>query len=325
MLLLILAGLVAADSMPSEPTGQPRFVLAWGQKGDKPGEFYSPIGIAINAKDEVYVTDLNNARVQKDSADGKYLIGFDLPRDIPERKSAQAGGILIGPDGLIYLSFMQQHRIGVYDDEGKLVREWGKKGDGEGEFNQPGGMVLSPEGVLYVADQCNHRVQKFSREGKFLGQWGKHGTAPGEFGGMEPKGSRFAGPHFISMDSKKRLYTSEAVQGRIQQLTTDGMPLMAWGSKGDEPGGFGAYRFGNLKNTFGPIGVFVDRRDRVWVSSLNDRVQAFTSDGKYLHAIAVSGKEPGQLSRPHGMAMDSMGFLYVADASNQRIQKFAVP
>ena len=38
-----------------------------------------------------------------------------------------------------------------------------------------------------------------------------------------------------------------------------------------------------------------------------------------------SGNEPGQLARPHGMAMDSQGYLYVCDAGNQRIQKFAVP
>jgi hypothetical protein len=35
----------------------PEFFLAWGQKGDKPGEFYSPICITINKKDEVYVAD----------------------------------------------------------------------------------------------------------------------------------------------------------------------------------------------------------------------------------------------------------------------------
>ena len=49
-----------ADDAPAA-----KFVLAWGKKGDQPGEFHSPIAIAINNKDEVYVTDLNNARVQK--------------------------------------------------------------------------------------------------------------------------------------------------------------------------------------------------------------------------------------------------------------------
>jgi tripartite motif-containing protein 71 len=61
------------------------------------------------------------------------------------------------------------------------------------------------------------------------------------------------------------------------------------------------------------------------VSSLNDRVQAFTPEGKLLFGLGGPGDGPGQFSRPHGMAVDSKGNLYVADASNQRVQKFALP
>lgn len=304
---------------------EPKFLAEWGKKGDKAGEFYSPIGIAINKKDEVFVTDLNNARVQKFSSDGKHLGGFDLPLDNPKRKSCQAGGIVLDEKGNIYLSFMQQHRVGVYSEDGKLVREWGKRGKSDGEFDQPGGMVLTPDGILFVTDQCNHRVQKFTVEGKFLGKWGEHGTKPGQFDGTMPAGSRFGGPHFLAMDSKSRLYTTEGMLGRVQQLTTDGKPLLAWGNKGDKPGGFGALKTGYAAHTFGPIAVFVDRFDRIWVSSLNDRVQCYTPEGKYLFGIGGPGNGPGELARPHGMAFDSKGHLYIADAGNQRIQKFEVP
>ncbi|MGE5191788.1 MAG: hypothetical protein ACM3U2_04755 [Deltaproteobacteria bacterium] len=46
-----------------------RFLLAWGQKGDQPGEFYSPIGIAVSKKNEVCVADAGNQRIQ----------GFEVP------------------------------------------------------------------------------------------------------------------------------------------------------------------------------------------------------------------------------------------------------
>lgn len=310
---------------PAEELKVPRFLLAWGQRGDKPGEFHSPIGIAINQQDQIFVTDLNNARVQKFDSAGKYLGGFDLPLDAPPRKQCIIGGIAIDGAGHIYLSYMVQHKVAVYTEAGKLLREWGKRGTGNGEFNQPGGILLQPDGTLYVVDQCNHRVQKFTVEGKFLAKWGEHGSQPGQFGGPEKAGSRFAGPHFLSQDSKKRLYTTEGVLGRVQQLTIEGKPLLTWGDKGNQPGGFGEYHFGNLKNTFGPIGIAVDQHDRIWVSSLNDRVQAFTPEGTYLFGISQSGDEPGQLDTPHGMAFDSHGYLYVADAGNQRIQKFEVP
>src|SRR5947199_367123 len=119
-------------------------------------------------------------------------------------------------------------------EAGKLVRAWGKRGKGDGEFHQPGGIVLRPDGTLYVTDQCNHRVQKFTREGKFLGKWGAYGSKPGQFGAPEPAGSRFGGPHFLTQDSKGRLYTTEGARGRVQQLSAEGQPLLAWGDKGNQ-------------------------------------------------------------------------------------------
>lgn len=323
--LMISLTFVATGILPAAQVIEPKFVLAWGVKGDKEGEFYSPIEIVINRKDEIFVTDLNNARLQKFTADGKYLGGFALPLDTPPRNSCIIGGMAVDDQGLVYLSFMNQNKIAVYTESGELVREWGRPGNGDGEFNQPGGIVLYPDGTLYVTDQCNHRIQKFTSDGKFLGKWGEYGTEPGQFGGSLPAGSRFGGPHFLTLDSQGRLYTTEGALGRVQQFSSDGTSLLVWGDKGDQPGGFGAMQMSGLSNTVGPIGIFVDPHDRVWVSSLNDRVQLFTSEGKFLLGIGGTGKEPGQFSRPHGMAMDSKGYLYVADSSNQRIQKFEVP
>jgi hypothetical protein len=110
------------DILCADEAKTPKFLLAWGKQGDQPGEFYSPIGIAINKQDEVYVTDLNNARLQKFSKDGQHLGGFDLPRDTPDRKSSQAGGIAIDDKGLIYLTYMVQDQVRVYTDSGELVR-----------------------------------------------------------------------------------------------------------------------------------------------------------------------------------------------------------
>lgn len=223
----LVLSLCIADDMQ-----EAKFLLAWGQKGDKPGEFYSPVGIAINKKDEIFVTDVNNARVQKFSVEGTFLGSFDLPRDEPKRISNQAGGIAIDENGLLYLSFMSQHKVAVYAGDGKLVREWGKKGKDDGEFNQPGGIVFGPEGTVYVTDQCNHRVQQFTTTGKFLAQWGEYGKQPGQFGDPGSPGSRFGGPHLIARDSQGRLYTTEGTVGRVQQFSSAGKPLAAWGNKG---------------------------------------------------------------------------------------------
>ncbi len=178
---------------------------------------------------------------------------------------------------------MAQHKVRVYTETGKLVREWGKPGKGDGEFAWPGGIVLGPGGTVYVADQNNHRVQKFTTEGKFLGKWGEHGAKPGQFGGPEPAGSRFAGPHFLALDSKGRLYTTEGVLGRVQQFSPEGKPLLAWGDKGQQPGGFGALQSGNAKNTFGPIAI-LGGQARPGVGQQPERPGSAFYDGRQVFA-----------------------------------------
>lgn len=314
------------ETSKNPPIGpSPKFILEWGGKGGKPGEFYSPVCITIGPRDEVFVADLNNSRIQQFTTEGKFVSTWDLPLDAPPRKSCIVGGLTIDKDGNLYVAFMVQNKIAVYSPQGKLLREWGKKGKGDGELHQPGGMVIQNDGTLFVADQCNHRIQVFTLDGKFQRKWGSHGIQPGQFGGKEPPGSRFAGPHFLAQDSLGRLYTTEGVLGRIQQFTPEGKVLSTWGDKVREPGAFGEYNFGNLKNTFGPVGVFVDKQNRVWVSSLNDRVQAFTPEGKFLIRLDGTNDTDDIFAKPHGMAVDSKGFLYIADSGNQRIVKFQLP
>jgi DNA-binding beta-propeller fold protein YncE len=54
-----------------------KYVLDWGKKGTKPGEFNTVHSIAIDSKGTVYVSDRENNRIQIFDADGKYLRAWD--------------------------------------------------------------------------------------------------------------------------------------------------------------------------------------------------------------------------------------------------------
>lgn len=305
----------------------PRFLAEWGEEGSEPGEFHFPIGIAINADDEIFVTDFYNRRVQKFSVDGKLLAVLPV---LPN-----PGGIALSRSGDLYLShFAEQKReertldrISVYDRAGKLLRQWGRTGSADGEFDCPGGLSVTPDGRVYVADQTNRRVQVFDGEGKFLTKWGEFGTKPGQFGGNVSIRSRVGGPQFVAFDSKGDVYTTEGSVGRIQKFTPEGKFLLAWGDNEVKPGSFGGAfsGFKDRKATLqGPIAICIDKHDRVWVSAVCGRIQQFTTDGEYLRGFGSAGSEPGEFYAPHGLAFDSAGNLYVVDAFNHRIQKFAV-
>jgi hypothetical protein len=68
----------------------PRFLGEWGKKGSEPGEFHFPIGIALNAADEIFVTDFYNARVQKNHRVQKFGVAAagDEPKSPVSRADA---------------------------------------------------------------------------------------------------------------------------------------------------------------------------------------------------------------------------------------------
>jgi sugar lactone lactonase YvrE len=303
-----------------------RFVAAWGKKGDGPGEFNFPIGIALGPDGDLFVSDFYNARVQRFSLAGKFLSAFAV---LPN-----PGGIAVDRDGSVYLTHFSAMRsneerkpdhVSVYSAGGKLLRQWGRTGTGDGKFDYPGGIAVSPGGRVYVADQTNRRVQVFDRQGKFLFKWGAYGTDPGQFGGNTSPKSRVGGPQFVALDAAGNVFTTEGSVCRVQQFTADGKFLLAWGSNEDRPGAFGG-GFREIKSSLrGPIGICFDAAGRVWVSAVSGRVQQFTADGKYLRgAGAGQGSGPGQFLAPHGVVTDGRGGLYVVDAYNHRVQKFDV-
>lgn len=305
-----------------EKASAPRFVLEWGKHGKQAGEFDFPIAITITPADDIFITDSKNQRVQQFTTEGKFVNQFPV-----SDSGSRIGGIAVDRDGNLYLACQNKHKIAVYTPQGKLVREIGKQGSGDGELYIPSDVAFAADWSFYVTDSGNSRVQHFSPDGKFLGKWGSYGKEPGQFGGHGQKRSGEAGPVTLAFDSHGHLYTTEIKSGRIQKLTTDGKFLLAWGDNEIGPGHFGG-KFTGFKdrksNLEGPVVLRVDKQDRVWISAVCSRVQQFTTEGKFVQGFGEVGTKPGQFYAPHGLAWDSQGHLYVTDAFNHRVQKFAL-
>jgi DNA-binding beta-propeller fold protein YncE len=84
---------------------------------------------------------------------------------------------------------------------------------------------------------------------------------------------------------------------------------------------------GAASNTRGefrqPGDAFVDSAGNVWVAdSLNNRVQKFDAQGRFVDAITSASGAPGGLQEPWSVAVDADGFVYIADTWHHRIQKF---
>ncbi|MGO9863452.1 MAG: SMP-30/gluconolactonase/LRE family protein [Terriglobales bacterium] len=72
-----------------------------------------------------------------------------------------------------------------------------------------------------------------------------------------------------------------------------------------------------------PSGLAVDADGNLYVcDTLNDRIEIFDADGKFISTFGKNGDGPGYFSRPKGVAIDGDGHIWVADGMQDRVQVF---
>ena len=70
-------------------------------------------------------------------------------------------GIAVGPDNTIVVADSSNHRIQVFDSVGRFLKEFGRYGNGEGEFDCLADVVINRIGQFIVSDRYNHRIQVY--------------------------------------------------------------------------------------------------------------------------------------------------------------------
>lgn len=171
------------NSRVAKVNAKGEWVASWGSLGKGPGQFDTPHGIAVGPKDEIFVADRGNRRIQVLDTTGKYLREFtiDVPVDTrrgkivygQENPSATTGSLAPGaPDALC--------------------------------------ITPGPNPVMFVGDLYPSRIYKVSLDGKLLGVYGQPGRNLGEFGWI----------HAIACPSENEIWVGELINWRVQKLVT---------------------------------------------------------------------------------------------------------
>ena len=206
-----------------------RIVRSWGK-----GMYKIPHSIRVDPAGNIWTVDAASSRVFKFTPRGEKLMEISVGGQ-PATRSEFNGttDIAFGPNGRLFISDGYGNaRILEYTADGKRVREWGRPGDGPGEFHLPHGIVYDG-GFLYVADRENGRVQKFDLEGRHLGTWDGFGKvfcvtsgAGALWIGIQQRNEPNGSPGwFVKLDkqSGKVLGAVESARGQHQvNLTGDG-------------------------------------------------------------------------------------------------------
>lgn len=224
-----------------------KHLRSWGE-----GLVKKAHGLRIDHEQNVWTTDVGHHLVRKFDHDGKLIMTLgrpDEPGAGPDRFN-QPTDVAVTPSGEFFVADGYGNaRVVKFSKEGRFLKEWGKKGRNEGEFNLPHAIVLDARGRVYVGDRENNRVQVFDPEGTFLAQW-KAGGAP----------------YGLFLTRGNRLLVADGRASRVTILDHDGKALSHFGMRGSGPGQFAM-----------PHAVCVDSHGDVYVAEIDGkRLQKFT-------------------------------------------------
>ncbi len=219
------------------------------------------LGITVDAKDGLYVSDSSNHRVLYFAADGNTTA---------DRVYGQFGDFTMG----------------VRNNDGS-----GKRGVvSANSLNFPRGLATTPDGGLYIADRDNNRILYFAPDGdttadRVYGQFGRFDTNAESNDGQgnvgTPNTDNLSHPKSIAVGPQGGLYVTDTLHHRLLYFKNDG-DTRADGSAGQfkdfasaVPNNDGTGKSGapSIDNLNGPQGITIGADGLIYMSDTgNHRV-----------------------------------------------------
>jgi len=195
----------AQSEGPAPPSLQ--YIGAWGSKGADPGQLDKPVGIAVDALGNSYVTDVGSHFIHKFGPRGTPLLTFqDAQLNHPQSITVDSGGAMYVTDpvrasvfvflpngdryhvvrlaarpnaenvlsvavddgGLVYVLDAGAGKVFRFTQRFRLAHTWQLPGGGS--KSRAGAIALGRDGSLYVVDPGGGRVMRFTSEGQLVSE-----------------------------------------------------------------------------------------------------------------------------------------------------------
>ncbi len=143
------------------------FFHAFGSKSKKSkestpeeGTFLIPTALAIDSKDNLYVVDQENNRIQIFDGNGNFVRSFGKPGS-SFSEFAKPVDIAISRNDIVYVAEEENHRIQIFsnDEPGPMV--FGANARGYGDFQKLNGVDVLGS-MIYVTDSKSDKIRIYS-------------------------------------------------------------------------------------------------------------------------------------------------------------------
>ena len=319
-----------------------------GRPGLSDTQVNNPYGVIFGPDGALYFCDLDNQRIRRldlksrrtttvagngergYAGDGKPANGASL--NMPHEIQFDAAGHL-------YIAERDNHVIRRIDAKTGLASTFagtgraGFSGDGghaaSAALRQPHSIAIEPaRGGLLICDIGNHRIRRVDLATGVIETYAGTGERQPTPDGAPVKGTPLNGPRTIAFDSDGTLYLALREGNAIYRIDTARGTLHHIAGTGEQgySGDDGDARRARLG---GPKGLVWSRGVLYVADTENHVVRAVDLADGIIRTVLGTGQrgdgpEPAPrrcaLARPHALAVDAAGRLYVADSEAHRIR-----
>jgi len=214
---------------------------------------------------------------------------------------AEPYGMAVDSRGSLYVADQKVGAIFIFNTETREVELI--KNKTHAHFVRIIGLVMDDNDRLFVSDPGLHHILIFNSAHK----------------AEDVITDGLVSPGAMAIDRENRqLYVSDIDLDQVLVYDADSLKLIRKiGTTGHNhelttPGDFAK-----------PTGLAVDSDGNLYVAdTLNNRIEVFDADGKFISTFGKAGDGPGYFGRPKGVAIDSDDHIWVADGMQDRVQVF---
>ena len=267
-----------------EYVGRENPVLTACYKGSGNGELDNPIGIALDrARDEVYICEYGNNRIQVLSTVGVYKRQFGRGRLM------EPSAICISQQDELYVTDMSTQCIMKFSLTGVFLAQTGSRDNSPGQFSGISGLCCEA-GLVYVCDTSTQMIQIFDSRLKYIKDFGY-----GELS-LPRDITILAGTIYILSQIDNCIYCCDldcTLRKKIELIGQEQIMTSA--------SFFTIDKKGNFLITDGAL----------------QRINIFSSKGVLIHILGA-----GQLPFLYGIALDKFDMIICVCCSKERFIKF---
>jgi DNA-binding beta-propeller fold protein YncE len=209
----------------------------FGGGGNSPGCFKYPVCVQVDSsKGVIYVSDERNERVQKFSADGKFILSLG-DGESPEQQLGAIFSLSVDSENQLWVADPDHNRIQIFAEDGRWLRSI--SGDAAG-LHQPVSVHCLPGGEVIVSDRSDALLHRLDRDGKKLAT-------------IDKQGRQYCELYFLHSHPDHGIFGSDFWSQNFLRFDEDLKSATACGRPGKRNGQFG--RIGGISVFEGTLAV----------------------------------------------------------------------